>query len=580
MIYRVYASDPRFKAVEFQSGLNIILADKKSESDKKDSRNGLGKTTLINIIHFCLGADFSKRSKKILPLDTIKDWIFFIEMDVRGEKITASRSIENHGIIKVNGNLGRLPIAPEKDKDQVFDFYKLEDWRKLLGISLFGLPSISRTKYVPSFRSLVSYFIRTGIDAYSTPFNHFRSQKTWNTQVCNAFLLGLNWEHASDVQIIKDKDKAAISLNAAIKTGIVSSKGELEAERVRLQIEFDREKSTLSEFKVHPQYQQLQEEANILTHSIHDISNKNLILRRKLERYKESVHSEQAPDASAVEMLYQEAGLTFGDTIKKTLADAKEFHNTIVKNRKLFLQVEIEELKNQISDNDQIIKLNDSKRAELMSVLSTHGALEEFTVLQERLFKKKAQLETIHQRISDIQEISTKKKEIKTEKLKLETKLQRDYEQSRTKWEQAIAGFNENSQALYSESGNLIINISDNGYSFDVEIPRSNSEGVSKMKIFCYDLMLVDLFAKKGLVNFLIHDSTIFDGVDSRQIVQALEHAHRKATEIGFQYICAFNSDTLPKNDFSDEFDIKNFVRLTLKDQDPSDSLLGFRFNE
>jgi uncharacterized protein YydD (DUF2326 family) len=131
MIYRIYASDPRFKAVEFQSGLNIILADKKSESDKKDSRNGLGKTTLINIIHFCLGADFNKRSKKILPLDTIKDWIFFIEMDVCGEKITASRSIENQGIIKVNGNLERLPIAPEKDKDQAFDFYKLEDWRKL-----------------------------------------------------------------------------------------------------------------------------------------------------------------------------------------------------------------------------------------------------------------------------------------------------------------------------------------------------------------------------------------------------------------------------------------------------------------
>ncbi|MDX1950146.1 MAG: DUF2326 domain-containing protein [Rickettsiales bacterium] len=580
MIYRIYASDPRFKAVEFQSGLNIILADKKSESDKKDSRNGLGKTTLINIIHFCLGADFNKRSKKILPLDTIKDWTFFIEMDVCGEKITASRSIENHGIIKVNGKLERLPIAPEKDKDQGFDFYKLEDWRRLLGISHFGLSSTSRTKYAPSFRSLVSYFIRTGIDAYSTPFNYFRSQKTWNTQVCNAFLLGLNWEHASDVQIIKDKDSAANSLNTAVKTGIVSSKGELEAERVRLQIEFDRERFALSEFKVHPQYQRLQEQANIITRSIHDVSNKNLMLRRKLERYQESVHSEQAPDLSDVEILYQEAGLTFGDTVKKTLAEAKKFHNDIVQNRKHFLQVEIEELKNQITQNDNAVKSDTSKRAEIMSVLSTHGALEEFTLLQEQLLVKKARLENIRQRISDIQEMSSRKKEIKAEKIELETKLQRDYEQSRSDWEKAVVGFNENSQALYNESGNLIINVSDNGYSFDVEIPRSSSEGVGKMKIFCYDLMLVNLFAKRGLINFLVHDSTIFDGVDSRQTAQALEHVHRKACESGFQYICTFNSDALPRGDFSSEFDVNSFIRLTLKDQDPKDSLMGFRFNE
>lgn len=82
--------------------------------------------------------------------------------------------------------------------------------------------------------------------------------------------------------------------------------------------------------------------------------------------------------------------------------------------------------------------------------------------------------------------MSARKKEVKAEKIELETKLQRDYEQSRPEWEKAVSGFNENSQALYNESGNLIINVSDSGYSFDVEIPRSSSEGVGKMKIYCY----------------------------------------------------------------------------------------------
>ncbi len=238
------------------------------------------------------------------------------------------------------------------------------------------------------------------------------------------------------------------------------------------------------------------------------------------------------------------------------------------------------EIKNQISQNDQVIETEMTNRANLMSVLNTHGALEEFTILQEHLLEKKSKLENICQRIADLQEMSVRKKEIKAEKIELETKLQRDYELSKPEWEKAVAEFNENSKALYNESGNLIINVSEDGYSFRVEIPRSSSEGVGKMKIFCYDLMLVDLFAKRNMINFLIHDSTIFDGVDSRQTAHALEHAQLKALQTGFQYICAFNSDMLPLNDFNSNFDLNSFVRITFKDQDPKDSLMGFRFNE
>jgi uncharacterized protein YydD (DUF2326 family) len=82
------------------------------------------------------------------------------------------------------------------------------------------------------------------------------------------------------------------------------------------------------------------------------------------------------------------------------------------------------------------------------------------------------------------------KKGIKMRKLELETNIQRDYEQCRFNWKRAVELFNENSLALYDEPGNLIINITENGYEFDAEIQHSSSEGISKMKIFCYDIML------------------------------------------------------------------------------------------
>ena len=47
MIKKIYASDKRFKAVEFRKGLNIILAERTEGSGEKDTRNGAGKTTLL-----------------------------------------------------------------------------------------------------------------------------------------------------------------------------------------------------------------------------------------------------------------------------------------------------------------------------------------------------------------------------------------------------------------------------------------------------------------------------------------------------------------------------------------------------
>lgn len=99
------------------------------------------------------------------------------------------------------------------------------------------------------------------------------------------------------------------------------------------------------------------------------------------------------------------------------------------------------------------------------------------------------------------------------------------------------------------------------------------------MKIFCYDLMLISFARERGLgIDFLIHDSTIFDGVDPRQRAHALELAAAMAAKHGFQYICTLNTDMVPASDFSPGFDFEGLIRLRLTDTDPSGGLLGFRY--
>ncbi len=143
----------------------------------------------------------------------------------------------------------------------------------------------------------------------------------------------------------------------------------------------------------------------------------------------------------------------------------------------------------------------------------------------------------------------------------------------------AITLFNENSQVLYQSPGTLAIDITQTGYKFHIAIERSKSEGIGNMKVFCYDLMLAELWSEnKYSPGFLIHDSTIFDGVDERQRALALELAKKESEGRGFQYICMLNSDMLPVGDFSKDFDIQKSVRLRLTDATDNGGLLGIRF--
>ena len=60
MIVSITSSIPSFKSLQFTAGLNILLADATAKSTEKQTRNSAGKTSMIEIIHFLLGADADK----------------------------------------------------------------------------------------------------------------------------------------------------------------------------------------------------------------------------------------------------------------------------------------------------------------------------------------------------------------------------------------------------------------------------------------------------------------------------------------------------------------------------------------
>ena len=62
--------------------------------------------------------------------------------------------------------------------------------------------------------------------------------------------------------------------------------------------------------------------------------------------------------------------------------------------------------------------------------------------------------------------------------------------------------------------------VSDRGPQFDIQVEGYRGKGVKQMQIFCFDLMLTVLMTRRRLgLGFLIHDSHLFDGMDSRQSI-------------------------------------------------------------
>ena len=530
MIKKLSANHPSFRTIEFSAGFNVVWADRTQESTKRDSRNGLGKSTLIEIIHFCLGAKTSKG--KGLLVAALKGWEFTLDLEVDGKEFSVTRCVDDPNNFFVEGETSDWPAKPKMKKGEYA--FGLRDWNAVLGSLIYKLPLETEGKYQPTFRSLVSYSVRRGKDAYSTPFEYHRKQVEWSKQVHNAFLLGLEWVDASELQLLKDRKKGLESLKKAVKTGVVKgfvgSLGDLEARRVRLQKKANAEAADLASFKVHPQYTEIRTQANQLTGEIHEASNKNAVDQRMVSLYEKALTEESVPVPNAIEKLYADAGISLPGVTLRRIEEVQAFHHDIIENRRGFLAAEVSRLKRDMLNREQIIKEKSDQRAAVMAILLIHGALEEYTLIQKRHLETVNELNSVTSSIDNLKACETGLSQLKINQEVLQQKARRDYDERREIWEKAIELFNAFTERLYNVPGRLVIDVAATGFKFDIEIERSGSSGVGNMKVFCYDMTIVSLWAGKSpSPKLLIHDSAIFDGVDERQRALALEVAAKEA---------------------------------------------------
>jgi uncharacterized protein YydD (DUF2326 family) len=572
--------------VNFCAGYNIILADRQSkpdEDDHKKTRNGAGKSTLVEIIHFCLGARVDKNS--IFNSKKLKDMSFILEFSIGGFDFEIERNVDVPNKIFLHQISPMLGWDTKLDKDTSLHYIAPSTYNEELQTLFFGT-SKHNTNYMPSFCELISYYVRRNINGYRNPFEFWEKQPAYNRQACNAYFLDLNIEFASKFQKLKEEAKKIYEFRKAVASGVIGTFtldiGKLETEVINKKADAEHMRKQIESFHVNEQYNDISNEANLLTEKIHQISNTLILRQHFLQRYEQSM-KEEITDISLenLQRIYKEAKVIFPESIKVQLEEVVNFHKALLFNRGEYLQNVTTNIRNEIAHlQNEIENLNES-RAKSLEFLKSHGALEEYTKLQEKYSKLVQLYEDAKKRKEAALKIEERKSKIKIETQELLLLTRHDYAERISTRERAVSLFRENTKFLYQEPGTLTIEIKDNGYDFDVEIRSAKSQGVNYMKVFCYDLLIAELGAsRKYRSDFLIHDSTIFDGVDERQIALALILAKKNCDEIGFQYICLMNSDTIPKREFDEQF-LETFmgsVVLHLDDSTDIGGLLGIRF--
>lgn len=590
IINNVSSSLPTFKRVQFHVGLNVLLSDRHPTATEGQTRNSAGKTSLVEILHFLLGADCDKES--LFRCDTLKDHYFQMSANVDDKEICVERTgAQPARIYLVRGLEARedLPIKTEKDSGRLF--LSNENWKAFLGNALFGLPlDLSGTEYdqsyTPSFRSLVSYFIRRqNSGGFITPERQAEKQQRWDWQENISYLLGLDWRIPFEFQKVRARESALEELKKAAKGGalgdVIGTVAELMPKVTVAERNARQRREQLDDFRVLESYNELSTRAARAKSEMQAISRENVSLNETLNHLQTALRSEAPPEASLLEQMYADAGVELPGVVLKRLEDVQAFYESVVQNRSLHLQREIDDATTRLRQNESRATALDAERQEVLKTLESHGALEDFLRLQRDLATLEAEAATLRERYKAAQLLEGESTQLDIDRGNLHRRLQQDFQERRERLDRVILLVNDIINDLYDDrTGNFGVSATDRGPEFKISIEGDRGGGIASMEIFCFDLALFSMLSSDGRgPGFLVHDSHLFDGVDERQIAKALALGSRVTSGASLQYIVTMNSDIFDRLPLPQGLDLQGAVLPTrLSDETASGGLFGIRF--
>ena len=570
-LLKVYSNKASFRTVEFnKTGLSFVVAKQKNpgSSERGKTYNGVGKSLLVRIINFCLGA--STQSYKIF-CDKLPEWEFSIDYEIDNKSYTAKRATSNPRKITLNNEVISIDAFNKQMKSLCFDIP--EDLSFL------------------SFRSLIPFFIRPNKKSYVEYNKPGKTKTEYQALLCNAFLLGLDVGLAQKKHEIKKEQDRIKNLEANFKKDSLlidffTGNKNVALTLVDLEERIKQLDDDLSNFKVAEDYNDVQLKADRVENELFSLNNRVIMLQNNIDNINKSLKNSPDMNNENIKDIYMESKINFPENMTKTLDELEVFYEKLISNRKRRLLEQQNKLKLEQQNKKVGVEVLQKDLNNLMKYLGEHQALDLFVSLSN----KNAELKAKRDRIKNYQELQFgyKAKERQAEKDFIElaeitekyliefepdTVVLRDYFRSlaRIFYPDSVAGL-----TIECNDGENQLQ-----FNIDAKIESDASDGINNVKIFCYDLTMLFKGCNHN-IDFIFHDSRLFDGIVERQKADMFKTVNQKFTQVNMQYIATVNQNQLneiKKHIKDDEFEkiITQNTVLTLTDDSDSEKLLGIK---
>jgi hypothetical protein len=398
--------------IEFKLGLNLII-DNTPATDGKLTGNNVGKTTVLKLVDFCLGAASSiiytdpENKKEVYQL--VKDYLVNEEVVITlilEEDLNDPNSQEI--VIQRNFLAGKNTVRNINGK-AVLDKEFEDELLKLL------IPRQKSEK--PTFRQIISHNIRYKDENISNTLktlDRYTSDVEYET--LNLYLLGCAFDDGTKKQALLLKIKQEETFRERLEKKQTRTAYEIALSLIEDEISALNERK--SGFNLNEDFEADLEKLNTIKYRINQTSSllgkmnirKNLIEEAKIELEQ----SMASIDLKQLETLYSEATVNVTG-IQKTFADLVAYHNNMLVEKVKFIAADLPSLVSKIKETEKTLAVllkTEKELSERIAKGDSFAELEKIIIELNEKYRTKGEYESI---ISQLDEVEDNIKDLNSE---------------------------------------------------------------------------------------------------------------------------------------------------------------------
>jgi uncharacterized protein YydD (DUF2326 family) len=592
---RLYSNKPNlFKPLDFELGLNVVLAEIRLPENRNKDTHNLGKTTLGSLLDFCFLATRDTKFFLFKHFETFKEFVFFLEIELADASyVTVRRSVEEASKISFKKHEARpqdfstlsasewdhldMPFDRAREMlDSLLDWSALKPWsyRKGLGYQLRSQDDFSDVFHLQKFAA---------------------AHSDWKPYL--AHILGFNADLVKSHYKIEEQLKEQLSTEKTVKNelgGSVEDISKIEGLLLLKQQEAEKKQRLLDAFDFRaPDKDITKKLVDEIDERIAELNTKRYSLNQSMKKIITSLEEDQIlfnPDEA--QRLFEDAGVLFQGQIKKDFEQLIAFNRAITDERRGYLTEERDEMNAELSIINAELDDLGKRRSNTLAYLSDTDVFNKYKLVSDEMVTLRADITSLERQrgfLHRLQQLRADIRILTEESGHLQTQIEADVEQQNSDKESLFSSirlfFSEIIEGVIARKALISVSPNQLGHlEFKAEILDESGNATSadlghtyrKLLCIAFDLAMLRAHLNDKFPRFVYHDG-VFESLDDRKKTNLLTII-RQYADLGIQSIITLIDSDLPIRSEKDGplFNASEII-LTLHDENEQGRL--FKMN-